>query len=80
MRQAMLPLFFERNDLHRNMAGRRIELEVVQDRPAQHVRQENVERDRGGTVFARQIQRLFPRNATKPLKPLSRARPSRTRA
>ena len=45
VRQAMLALFFERDDLHRNMARCWIELELVEHRPSQHVGQENIQRD-----------------------------------
>ena len=40
------------------MARRRILLQLAQHRPAEHVRQEDVERDRGRPVFARQRQRI----------------------
>jgi len=42
----VLAVFVERDDLHRNMPGERIVLELAQHRPAQHVRQEHVERHR----------------------------------
>ena len=38
VRQAVLPLFLDREHLHRNVPGRRIELEVVQHRPARACR------------------------------------------
>ena len=81
MGQAVLALVFERDDLHRNVPRGRVELEVVEHRPAEHVGQEDVQRDGGrdGTGGpARGLSR--PVVATMPLKPLSRARPSRMRA
>ena len=38
---------------------RRIELEVVEHRPAEHVGQEDVERDRGRAILARERERLL---------------------
>ena len=53
MRQAVLALLFDATDLHRDVPGRRVELEVVEHRPAEHVGQEDVERDRGRADTAR---------------------------
>ena len=47
MRQTVPPFFFHGNNLDRNVAGRGIQLEVVQHRPTKHVRQENIKRDGG---------------------------------
>ena len=80
VRQPVLPLLLDRQHLHRDVPRRRIELQVVQHRPAQHVGQEHVQRDRGRQILARQRERRWPRLATMPLKPLSRASPSSTRA
>ena len=55
--QAVLALFFERDDLHRNVARRRIELELIQHGPAEHVRQEDVERNRRGAELPREGER-----------------------
>ena len=53
-----------------------IELEVVEDGPAEHVGQEHVERDGRRLELARQGQRRLRRaSATMPLNPRSRARP-----
>ena len=52
----MLPIFIQSDDLHGNMAGCRVLLELAQHRPAQHVRQEHIQRDRGGLILARQRQ------------------------
>ena len=45
VRKAVLALFFERDDLHRNVARGWVELELVEHGPAEHVGQENIERD-----------------------------------
>ena len=55
--QPMLPLFFHADDLDRNMARGRVFLQVVEHRPAQHVRQENVQADGRGLELARQRER-----------------------
>ena len=55
-RQDRLALLFHRDDLHRNVPRRRVELQVVQHRPAQHVGQVDVERDGGGTELPGQRQ------------------------
>ena len=57
VREAVLPLLLDREHLHRDVPRRRIELQVVQHRPAEHVGQEDVERDRGRQVLARERQR-----------------------
>ncbi len=57
-RQTVLAILIESNDLHRDVARRGVLLELAQHAPAQHVGQENIERDGGGLVFARQRQRL----------------------
>ncbi len=81
MRQAVLTLLFQRDDLHRDVPRGRIELELIEHRPAQHVRQEDVQRDgsRDGTG-APATSPIAPLVATMPLKPRSRASPSRMRA
>ena len=60
VRQAVLPLFLDRQHLHRNVPGRRIELQVVEHGPAEHVRKEHVERDRRRQVLSRERQRRLP--------------------
>ena len=57
-REPVVPVLVERDDLHGNVPGRRILLELAQHRPAEHVRQEDVERDRGRMVRARERERL----------------------
>ena len=47
MGQPVLALLLDRQHLHRNVTRRRIELEVVEDGPSQHVGQEDVQRDGG---------------------------------
>ena len=59
VRQTVLTFFLKRNDLHRNVAGRGIKLEVIEHRPAQHIGQENVEGDRGGQVLPREDKPLL---------------------
>ena len=43
----MLSIFVESHDLHGNVASERILFELAQNGPTQHVRQENIEGDRG---------------------------------
>ncbi len=50
--QSVLTLFLERENLHRDMARRGIELELIQHGPTQHVGQEDVEGDRGRLELA----------------------------
>ena len=57
MRQSVLPLFLDRQHLHRDVPRGRIELQVVEHGPAEHVRQEDIERDRRRQVLPRQQQR-----------------------
>ena len=51
MRQAVLPLLFQGDDLHRDVTRYGIELELIEHRPAEHVGQEDVERDRRRLVL-----------------------------
>ena len=46
-REAVLAVLVQRHDLHRDVARRRIALELAEHRPSEHVGQEHVERDRG---------------------------------
>src|SRR5262249_62288768 len=48
----MLTIVVHGQQLHRNMACCGILLEMVENRPAQHIREENVERDGGRLIFA----------------------------
>src|SRR6185436_15528477 len=45
VRQSVLALFFQRNNLHWDVPRQRIELEVVEYRPTQQVGQKNIQRD-----------------------------------
>ena len=56
--EAVLALFLDGEDLHRECGGSRVALQLVEDRPAEHVRQEDVERDGGRLVLARQSERI----------------------
>ena len=57
--QAMLAFAFERNDLHGNVSRERVQLEVVQHRPPEHVGQEDIQRDGGGAKLSGKLKRLF---------------------
>src|SRR6185437_9745828 len=57
-RQRMLAVLVQRDDLNRDMTRQWIVLELTQDRPTQHVRQEDVERNRCRRVLLGQFQRL----------------------
>ena len=57
-RQTVLAVFIEREDLHGNVARVGILLQVIQDCPAQHVGQEDVERNGRRVKFTRQCQGL----------------------
>ena len=59
--EAVLALLLDGDDLHRDVARRRVLLELAQHRPAEHVGQEDVERDRGRHVLARERERLARR-------------------
>ena len=53
---ALVALLLDGDDLHRDVAGVGVLLEPRQHRPAEHVGQEHVERDRGRPVFAHHAQ------------------------
>src|SRR5262249_41029212 len=55
-RQAVLALLLDGQHLDGDVAGGRIELQVVEHRPAQHVGQEHVQGDGGGPVLAGQSE------------------------
>ena len=65
-----MPVFVQRQHLHGNVPGRRILLQMVQHRPAQHVGQEDVERDGRGMEFAGQRQRFRARHGDQHLESL----------
>ena len=54
VREAVQPFFIQRDDLHRDVARRRVELKLVEQRPAEHVGQENIERDGRGVILSRE--------------------------
>ena len=56
MREAVLALLLEGHNLHGDVPGGGVELELVQHRPAEHVRQEDIQRDGGGMELPRQRQ------------------------
>ena len=57
-RQRVLAILVQRDDLNRDMPGQRIVLELAQHRPAEHVGQEDVERDGGRLELLGKIQRF----------------------
>ena len=57
-REPVLAVLVERDDLHRDVARERVLLELAQHRPAEHVGQEHVERDRGRLVLLGELERL----------------------
>ena len=57
-RQPVLAIFVERDDLHGDMAGKRILLELAEHIPAEHVGQEDVERDCGRLILLGEIERV----------------------
>ena len=57
-REAVLAVLVERDDLHRDVPGQRVLLELAQHGPAQHVGQEDVERDRGRLVLLGELERV----------------------
>ncbi len=68
--QPVLAIFVEGDDLHRNMAGRGILLELAQHRPAEHVGQKNIERDGGRPVLVRELERFGATHRDDHLEPL----------
>ena len=57
-RQPVPPILVQRHDLHRDVPRARILLELTENRPAQHIGQEYVERDGHRGEIARQRQRF----------------------
>ena len=53
-----MPVFVEGQHLHRDVPGRRILLQVVQHRPAQHVGQENIQRNGRRMILVRERKRF----------------------
>ena len=67
--ESPLPVLLDRDDVHRDVARRRIVLEPVQNRPAIGVGQPQVQRHRGRLVLARQRQRPVGALRHQPLEP-----------
>ncbi len=57
-RQRVLAVLVERDDLDRDVPGQRVVLELAEHGPAQHVGQEDIERDRSRLELLGEIQRL----------------------
>ena len=57
-RKPVLAVLVERDDLHRDVPGQRILLELAEHVPAQHVGQEHVERHRGRLVLLGEVERV----------------------
>ena len=57
VREAVLPLLFQGDDLDRYVTRDGIELELIEHRPAEHVGQEDIERDGGGLVLTGERKR-----------------------
>ena len=55
-RQAVMPVFIQRQHLDRDVPGGRILFQMIEHRPAQHVGQEDIQRYRCGMEFAGQGQ------------------------
>ena len=53
-----MPVFVQSQHLDRNVPRRRVLFQMVEHGPAQHVREEHIQRNRGGMEFARQGQRF----------------------
>ncbi len=58
--KSVLAVLVERDDLHRNVPGQRILLELAEHRPSQHVGQEDVERDRRRLELLGEVERIRP--------------------
>jgi len=59
----VLALVLDRQDLNRDMACFGAALQLIENRPTQHVRQEYIERHGGRAVLARQRQRIGRRSS-----------------
>ena len=57
MGETVLTLFLDGQHLHWYMTGRRIQFEIVQNSPAKHVGQENIQRDCRRMELSRQTKR-----------------------
>ena len=66
----MLAILVQRDDLDRDVTRQRIVLQLAQHGPAEHVRQEHVERDRGRLELLGEIQRFCAACGDQHLEPL----------
>src|SRR6185503_10278632 len=66
MTQGAAPMFFDRNDMDRNVFCLRIVFQTIEDRPAVAIRQANVESDPDGIKFVRERQGHLPRRRDQP--------------
>src|SRR5262249_11686664 len=57
-REPVLTIFVERDDLHRDVPRFRILLQLVEDGPAEHIRQEHIDRHRSGPLLPRYRTRI----------------------
>lgn len=69
-RKSMLSILVQTDDLHRNMPRLWVLLELAQHRPAEHIGQENIERDRRRLVFLRERQRIAAAHRHQHLEPV----------
>ena len=69
-RQAVMPVFIQRQHLHRDVPRGRVLLQMVKHRPAQHVGQEHVERHGRGMELAGQSERFRATHGHQHLEPL----------
>src|SRR4051812_76915 len=60
-RQTMLAVLIEADDLHRDMAGQRILLQMAQNRPAEHIGKKDVERHGCRLILPRELDRFISR-------------------
>ena len=78
--EPVLALLLDRADLHRDVARRRVLLQLREHRPAEHVGQEDVERHRGRLVLARERERFGAAHRDEPLEAVvAREREQRAR-
>ena len=68
--ESVLTVLVERHDLHRDVPGGRILLQLTEHGPTQHVGQKHVERDRGRLILAGKRQRLGATHRDQDLEPL----------
>ena len=57
-REAMLPVFVQGHDLNGDVADEGVVLQLAEHVPAQHIGQENIERDGSRPIFERELQSI----------------------